>query len=104
TLFNTLDSTSPYYVGCAIWVTSNGRIVERGTVADVLLSPSHPYTRQLLSSLPIPDPSDRWRDRISLTEHGATPEVPRSDRCLFAERCPSVMEPCWRHPPEPGPI
>jgi oligopeptide/dipeptide ABC transporter ATP-binding protein len=100
TLFITHDLSTAYYVGGDIMVISNGRIVERGTVDDVLLSPSHPYTRQLLSSLPIPDPSDRWRDRITLTEHGATPDVPRSERCLFAERCPYVMERCWRERPE----
>jgi len=99
TLFITHDLSTAYYVGGEAMVISQGRIVEQGTVDDVMLRPAHPYTQLLLSSVPSPDPEDRWRDRMTVTEQTAGEEIPSRERCLFAERCPKVMEGCWRERP-----
>lgn len=104
TLFITHDLSTAYYLGGEIMVISNGRIVEQGTVDDVLLRPSHPYTQQLLSSLPVPDPDNRWRDQLVLAERKAAENASPYDRCLFAERCPRVMERCWHERPELIPV
>ncbi len=100
TLFITHDLSTAYYLGGQIMVISNGRIVERGEVDDVMLRPSHPYTQQLLSSLPVPEPEARWNQRLTLAEHRADAEAFTRERCLFAERCPDVMERCWKERPE----
>lgn len=68
TLFITHDLSTAYYIGGDILVMSHGQIVERGNVDDVLVHPSHPYTQMLLSSIPVPDPDARWRDKVSLVE------------------------------------
>ncbi len=100
TLFITHDLSTAYYLGGEILVISNGRIVERGTVDDVMNRPAHPYTQQLLSSLPIPEPEARWTERLSFGENDGDERAFTRERCLFAERCPHVMERCWDNRPD----
>lgn len=72
TLFITHDLSTSYYVGGKIMVISKGEIVERGSVDDVLVHPEHPYTQMLLSSVPVPDPDARWRDKRPLPAYEET--------------------------------
>jgi peptide/nickel transport system ATP-binding protein len=69
-------------------VMYGGRTVESGTVADVFGRPRHPYTRALLSAVPLPDPAvERARRRIVLP--GEPPSgAPRTAGCRFLARCP----------------
>jgi oligopeptide/dipeptide ABC transporter ATP-binding protein len=101
TLFITHDLSTAYYLGGDAMVISQGRIIERGTVDDVMLRPSHPYTQLLLSSLPVPDPSDRWKERLAVTEQTVQSASSSRNRCLFAERCRFVMDQCWKSRPGP---
>ena len=102
TLFITHDLSTAYYLGGEIMVISQGRIVERGHVDDVMNRPAHPYTQQLLSSVPVPDPDRRWTERITVSEQTAAVQSLSRERCLFAERCPHVMDRCWQERPERG--
>ncbi len=95
TLFITHDLSTAYYLGGEIMVISQGRIIERGRVDDVMVNPAHPYTQQLIASVPVPDPDARWGDRLEVTEQTAEVRSASRDRCLFAERCPHVMKHCW---------
>jgi peptide/nickel transport system ATP-binding protein len=62
-----------------------GRIVEIGDRDDIYSRPAHPYTKALLSAVPIPDPSSP-RDQIVL--QGDLPDIgDRSIGCRFASRC-----------------
>jgi peptide/nickel transport system ATP-binding protein len=68
-----------------------GRIVEYGPVEEVFSSPRHPYTRALMSAVPVPDPKiERERNQIILK--GDLPS-PTEDiqGCSFASRCPLFM-------------
>ncbi len=69
-----------------------GRIVERGTVEEVLRSPQHPYTQALLSAVPVVDPALR-RETIRLAGDLPSPASPPSG-CHFHPRCPQAMEIC----------
>jgi peptide/nickel transport system ATP-binding protein len=66
-----------------------GRIVELGDVERVFTHPSHPYTRALLSAVPIPDPKlERGKNRILLT--GDLPSATATiGGCRFRTRCPT---------------
>jgi peptide/nickel transport system ATP-binding protein len=79
-----------------------GRVVEQGTVHDVLLQPKHPYTEGLLASIP----SKGSRGKRLNVIRGTVPNpfnMPQG--CNFAPRCPYRFEPCPDHDPrieDPG--
>lgn len=97
TLFITHDLSTAMYLGGEIIVLYQGRIMERGQTRGVMKDPQHPYAQLLISSIPTPDPRKRWEEDLSagpLAEVGSGISSGR-DRCLFAERCPAVMDRCW---------
>jgi oligopeptide/dipeptide ABC transporter ATP-binding protein len=69
-----------------------GRIVEIGNARRVLADPQHPYTRALLSVVPIPDPSARRRPQVLAGETPDPARVPSG--CRFHPRCPVAVERC----------
>ncbi|GAB7183010.1 ABC transporter ATP-binding protein [Kitasatospora sp. Ki12] len=65
-----------------------GRTVEQGEVSAVFDRPRHPYTRALLSAVPLPDPAaERARDRVLLAGDPPSPTERRAG-CPFRTRCP----------------
>ncbi|MEU1506381.1 ABC transporter ATP-binding protein [Kitasatospora sp. NPDC005748] len=65
-----------------------GRTVEQGEVSAVFERPRHPYTRALLSAVPLPDPAaERARSRILLAGDPPSPTARRTG-CPFRTRCP----------------
>ena len=74
-----------------------GKIVEIGPKQDIFSNTMHPYTRALLSAIPIPDPKTK-RKRIFLEGDVPSPANPPTG-CPFHTRCPSVMPICKTVPP-----
>ncbi len=71
-----------------------GRIVETGSKERVYAAPAHPYTRALLSAVPLPDPAaERTRERITLLGDPPSPAAPPPG-CTFHPRCPKAQEIC----------
>ncbi|MFF5970443.1 ABC transporter ATP-binding protein [Streptomyces sp. NPDC012769] len=76
-----------------------GRIVEIGPKDRVYEEPAHPYTRALLSAVPLPDPAaERARERITLLGDPPSPAAPPPG-CTFHPRCPKAREICRKEPP-----
>jgi peptide/nickel transport system ATP-binding protein len=69
-----------------------GRIVERGSVEEVLSGPKHPYTRALLSAVPVIEPATR-REVIRLEGELPSPVNPPAG-CHFHPRCPQALAHC----------
>ena len=69
-----------------------GKIVEIADRASLFAKPRHPYTRCLLSAVPVPDPKAA-RDRIILSGDVPSPINPPSG-CRFHTRCPYVFDRC----------
>jgi len=102
-LFISHDLAVIAQVADQVGVMFRGRIVESGPMEAVFTRPAHPYTRQLLSAIPDPDPAVPFRSVTSAGLERGTEEA----GCVFAGRCPEVMERCRRaRPPsipmEPG--
>ncbi len=76
-----------------------GRIVETGSAAEVYSDPLMPYTKALLSAVPVADPAvERTRERIVLRGDIPSPAAPPSG-CPFHTRCPWAIEECRRTVP-----
>lgn len=96
-LFITHDLSTVAAFADRVAVMYLGRIVEIGPVQQVLQNPQHPYTRALLSVVPVANPRLR-RERIIL--QGETPNpIDLPTGCRFHPRCPLVMEECRRVDP-----
>jgi len=91
-LFITHNMSVVEYLAHEVAVMYLGRIVEQGTVDDVLGNPKHPYTRALLSAVPSVDPATR-REIIRLQGDLPSPINPPSG-CHFHPRCPQAMPEC----------
>jgi peptide/nickel transport system ATP-binding protein len=91
-IYITHDLATAYYAADRIAIMLRGWVVELGTVQQVLGNPMHPYTQILKSSIPEPDPSKKWTERVVLAR-AETEEFTRAG-CKFASRCPRVMDIC----------
>jgi len=97
-LFITHNLSVVEYLAHDVAVMYLGRIVERGSVADVLDDPKHPYTEALLSAVPVIDPREK-RTIIQLAGDMPSPSQPPSG-CHFHPRCPKAMDICRSEYPD----
>ncbi len=75
-----------------------GKMVELTSRVELFRNPLHPYTKALLSAIPVPDPNYK-RERIILTGDVPSPLNPPSG-CRFHPRCPVAIEICSQKEPE----
>jgi oligopeptide/dipeptide ABC transporter ATP-binding protein len=75
-----------------------GKVVEMAQAEELYVSPRHPYTRALLSAIPIPDPDYR-KERIILRGDVPSPISP-PEGCYFHPRCPDAKDECRRSRPD----
>ena len=97
-LFITHNLSVVSYLADRVAVMYLGRIVEEGPVADVLEAPLHPYTRALLSAVPVID-ADSKREIIRLEGDLPSPSSPPQG-CHFHPRCPQALASCREQYPE----
>jgi peptide/nickel transport system ATP-binding protein len=91
-LFITHNISVIEFIAHEVAVMYLGRIVERGSVDEVLENPQHPYTRVLLSAVPVLE-RDTRREVIRLQGDLPSPVNPPTG-CHFHPRCPSAMPQC----------
>jgi oligopeptide transport system ATP-binding protein len=82
-----------------IMVLYLGNVMELADRDSIYATPKHPYTKALISAVPIPDPEiERNKERIVLTGDLPSPLSPPSG-CVFRTRCPFAKDICVRETP-----
>lgn len=102
-LFITHDLAVARYfsMGGKVMVMYLGNIVEFGDAEEVIQNPLHPYTKALVSAVPIPDPKLQRERKAILVKDAETPSViEMPSGCRFHPRCPYAKEDCARKTPE----
>lgn len=98
-LYITHDLNVASYVADSILVLCHGRLVEEGPKDAVIGDPLHPYTKLLVSSIAIPDPKRRWKEKTDLTSIESFEELKIGEGCVFSARCPYAKEVCKQKAP-----
>lgn len=92
-LYITHDLATAFQLSENMIVLYRGSVVEVGDVEQIVLSPRHPYTQQLIDSIPQPDPSLPWGGGGAMLPT-ASVLADAGTGCKFAPRCPHVMDGC----------
>ena len=100
-LYITHDLNIGYFIADQIVILCLGRMVEWGKSDQIVREPLHPYTQELISSIPNPDPDKRWSERLQADKIGLNElrQARSAAGCIFAQRCRHVMEKCRHNNP-----
>ena len=101
-VYITHDLTTAYQVSDSIVILYRGIVAEAGSVEQVIKNPQHPYTQELVRSIPLPNTENRnWleiKDEDEVAAVEADKDIVTSG-CKYAGRCPHVHDKCWQSPP-----
>lgn len=99
-LFIAHDLSMVKHISTHIGVMYLGQMVERGPADDVYMKPKHPYTKALLSAVPIPDPKVAKANKRIVLEGDIPSPIDPTPGCRFKGRCKEAMKICSEVNPE----
>ena len=97
-IFITHDLAVVNHISDEIMVMYLGQTVEKAPAEDLFRSPAHPYTKALLSAIPVPKVGGARKERILLKGEVSSPINPGKE-CRFAKRCLYACERCLQEGP-----
>lgn len=99
-LFIAHDLSMVRYISDDVGVMYLGKLVELCNTDEIYKNPLHPYTRGLLSSIPIPDPAMRTLESEGGIQGDLPSPIHLPEGCRFHNRCPKAMDICQQKEPE----
>lgn len=99
-LFIAHDLCMVKHISTHIGVMYLGKLVEKGPSDDVYTKPKHPYTKALLSAVPIPDPDIAKNNKRIVLEGDIPSPIDPPDGCRFKGRCKYAKDICGTESPE----
>ena len=99
-LFIAHDLCMVKHISTHIGVMYLGNMVEKGPSDAVYTQPKHPYTKALLSAVPIPDPNIAKSNKRIVLEGDIPSPIDPPPGCRFAGRCNKVMDICKKECPK----
>lgn len=99
-LYISHDLHTAYYLADDVIILCHGKVVEKGPINRVISDPLHPYTKLLISSIPLPDPKRRWTEKVDLASIESLKKFRVEKGCVFSARCPYVTEKCLLKTPQ----
>ena len=99
-LFIAHDLSMVKHISTHIGVMYLGRLVEKGTSDEVYSKPLHPYTKALLSAVPVPDPQQAKANERIVLEGDIPSPIDPPPGCRFKGRCKFAKPECGKVDPE----
>lgn len=93
-LFIAHDLSMVRYISDRVGVMYLGKLVEIADRDEIFENPAHPYTRALLSAIPIPDPELSSKNKRTLLKGDVPSPINPPSGCRFCTRCPHAMKKC----------
>jgi peptide/nickel transport system ATP-binding protein len=97
-LYITHDLSTAYQIGDKIFMLYQGSVTETGDTIKIIENPQHPYVQELIGSIPVPDPTEKWDTDIVLPDD-ETLRTKVDSGCRFYPRCPRHMDKCLTKQP-----
>ena len=95
-IYITHDLATARYFGQKIIILYLGKIMESGSIDQVLLEPKHPYTQALIDAISEPDPDNLYKEKIIRINEPL--DIDFYSGCRFRARCPYAIKKCEEVP------
>jgi len=96
-IYITHDLATAKYFGQNIIILYLGKIMEAGSINQVLMRPRHPYTQALIDAISEPNPDNLYKEKIIRINEPI--DIDPYTGCRFRARCPYAIEKCKETPP-----